>query len=102
MSNIHYVSKAQNVRTSAKYSGIPKVMLNGNVIPRAIGIKSPGSAFGAASFIAAGTAMYDALDASNAIINRSPVSVSTKRLSTATQVPLTMGKSKAMKAAKRP
>ena len=37
--------------------GIPKVMLNGKVIPSAIGIYNPGSASGAAKRIDAGTAM---------------------------------------------
>ena len=35
--------------------------LIGNVIPKAIGRKSPGFASGTACFIAAGTAMYEAL-----------------------------------------
>jgi hypothetical protein len=37
--------------------GIPKVMLKGKVIAKAIGKKIPGFAFGTAIFIAAGTAM---------------------------------------------
>lgn len=37
--------------------GIPMVILSGKVIPNAIGIYKPGSALGAACFIAAGTAI---------------------------------------------
>ena len=40
-----------------KYNGIPKVILKGNVIAKAIGIYKLGFAFGAAIFIAAGTAI---------------------------------------------
>jgi len=48
------------------------VILKGKVIANAIGKKIPGFALGAAIFIAAGTAMYEALAASTAKINRSP------------------------------
>jgi hypothetical protein len=37
--------------------GIPKIMFMGKVTPSAIGTYKPGSAVGAASFIAAGTAI---------------------------------------------
>lgn len=47
-------------------------MLKGNVIPKAIGKYRPGSAFGAANFIAAGTAIYDALAANTANTKRFP------------------------------
>ena len=57
------------------YIGIPIVMLTGNVTAKAIGIKIPGFAFGTAIFIAAGTAMYEALAAKTANMNRSPISV---------------------------
>ena len=40
---------------------MPMMTFIGNVIPNAIGKKSPGFASGTACFIAAGTAMYDAL-----------------------------------------
>lgn len=49
--------------------GIPKVILIGKVTANAIGIYNPGLDFGAASFIAAGTAIYEALDAKTANIN---------------------------------
>ena len=42
---------------SIKYKGMPMVMLNGKVTTKAIGKYNPGSAFGAANRIAAGTAM---------------------------------------------
>ncbi len=47
-----------------QYIGSPKLMLNGKVIPKAMGIYKPGSASGAANRMAAGTAMYEALAAS--------------------------------------
>ena len=40
-----------------KYNGMPKVMLKGKVIAKAIGMYKPGFALGAANFMAAGTAM---------------------------------------------
>ncbi len=46
-------------------------MLNGKVTASAIGIKIPWFALGTAIFIAAGTAMYDALAAKMAKINPS-------------------------------
>ena len=45
------------------------VMFTGKVTANAIGRKRPGLAFGAEIFIAAGTAMYDALAAKTAKIN---------------------------------
>lgn len=57
-----------------KYKGIPTVMLKGKVTPKAIGTYRPGSAFGAAKRIAAGTAIYEALAASIANIKRLPIS----------------------------
>ena len=45
------------------------VILIGNVTARAIGKKSPGFALGTEIFIAAGTAMYDALAAKTENIN---------------------------------
>ena len=49
-------------------------MLNGNVTPNAIGTYKPGSAFGAAKRMAAGTAMYEALAANIENINLLPIS----------------------------
>jgi hypothetical protein len=62
-------------------------MLKGKVSPNAIGMYSPGSAFGAASFIAAGTAMYEALAASIAKINLLPISCVTRLLAKAITQP---------------
>lgn len=45
------------------------VIFTGNVIAKAMGKNNPGLALGAEIFIAAGTAMYDALAASTAKIN---------------------------------
>ena len=58
--------------------GIPTVMLKGKVSPNAIGIKSPGSALGAAKRMAAGTAMYEALAARIAKMNLLPTLISNK------------------------
>ena len=55
-----------------KYNGIPKVILNGNVIAKAIGRYKLGFAFGTAIRIAAGTAMYEALAANIANNKRLP------------------------------
>ena len=57
--------------------GIPKVMLKGNVTAKAMGKKIPGFAFGTAIFIAAGTAIYEALAARTAKIKRFPTSLVT-------------------------
>jgi len=51
---------------------MPSVMLNGKVIANAIGKYKLGLALGAAIRIAAGTAIYDALDARMANKNRLP------------------------------
>ena len=40
-----------------RYKGIPKEILNGKVIAKAIGKNNPGFAFGTAIFMAAGTAI---------------------------------------------
>lgn len=40
-----------------RYKGIPSVILNGNVIAKAIGMYKLGLALGAAIFMAAGTAI---------------------------------------------
>ena len=48
---------------------MPIVMFKGNVTAKAIGTNNPASAFGMANFIAAGTAMQEALAASTANIN---------------------------------
>jgi hypothetical protein len=45
------------------YIGIPNVILKGKVIANAIGTYKLGLDFGAANFIAAGTAIYDPLPA---------------------------------------
>lgn len=64
----------QQLVTIRKYSGIPSVIFSGNVTPSAMGTYNPGSAFGAAMRMAAGTAMYDALAASIAKMNLLPAS----------------------------
>ena len=46
------------------------VILSGKVTAKAIGKNNPGFAFGTAIFIAAGTAIYEALAANTAKINR--------------------------------
>ena len=48
---------------------MPIVILIGKVMARAIGINRPGFDFGAAIFMAAGTAMYEALAANIENIN---------------------------------
>ena len=58
---------------------------------RAIGKKSPGFAFGTEIFIAAGTAMYEALAANVANINRLVISGVTKELIIAITQPLKRG-----------
>ena len=73
------------------YSGIPNVIFSGNVIARAIGIYNPGLALGAASFIAAGTAIYEALAANMANKNRLPTTSVTDWLIIATMQPLMRG-----------
>jgi hypothetical protein len=57
--------------------GRPIVKLNGKVSPKAMGKYSPGSALGAASFIAAGTAMYEPLAANTESIKRSALELVT-------------------------
>lgn len=54
----------------AKYNGIPIVILTGKVTANAIGKNNPAFAFGTDIFIAAGTAMYEALAARTAKIKR--------------------------------
>lgn len=49
---------------------MPIVILTGKVIANAIGKNKPEFAFGTDIFIAAGTAMYEALAAKTAKINR--------------------------------
>ena len=49
-------------------------MLKGKVTAKAMGKKIPGFAFGTAIFIAAGTAIYEALAAKTAKIKRFPTS----------------------------
>lgn len=53
---------------------MPIVMFIGKVTASAIGKNSPGLAFGVVIFIAAGTAMYDALAANMAKMNLLPIS----------------------------
>lgn len=66
-------------------------MLKGNVIASAIGMYKLGLALGTAIFIAAGTAMYEALAARIAKSNRFPVASIKKPLSRATIIPLNRG-----------
>lgn len=66
-------------------------MFTGKVTASAIGSKSPGFAFGTENFIAAGTAMYEALAANMAKINRLVMSWVTIELAIATILPLING-----------
>ena len=66
-------------------------MLIGKVTARAIGRYSPGSALGTDIFIAAGTAIYDALAASTAKINLLDTSVVTNPLKVANTHPFING-----------
>jgi hypothetical protein len=77
--------------TIKKYSGKPIVILIGKVTARAIGKKSPGLALGTEIFIAAGTAMYEALAANTAKTNRLGMSIVTKELNIAIIQPLKRG-----------
>lgn len=70
---------------------MPRVMLRGKVIARAMGTYKLGFALGAASFMAAGTAMYDALAARMANKKRLPGSAVIAALRNATIQPLTSG-----------
>ena len=56
-----------------RYKGIPILMLKGKVMASAIGKKIPSLAFGTASLIAAGTAIYEALAASTVNNNLFPI-----------------------------
>ena len=67
------------------------VMLIGKVIPKAIGKKILGFALGTEIFIAAGTAIYEALAARIAKINWLPTEVVTIRAKYATTQPFTKG-----------
>ena len=78
------------------------VILNGKVKAKAIGKKIPGFAFGTAIFIAAGTAMYDALAAKTAKINLFPISCVIKPLKSAIMLPLNKGIKNAKVAVNQP
>ena len=67
------------------------VMFIGNVIARAMGKNKPGFACGAAIFMAAGTAMYEALAPSMAKMNLFATSCVTILLASATMQPFMMG-----------
>lgn len=67
------------------------VILMGNVTARAMGKNNPGLAFGTDIFIAAGTAMYEALAAKMAKMNLFAVSVVTNELKMAIMDPLING-----------
>lgn len=67
------------------------VILIGNVIANAMGKKRPGLALGTEIFIAAGTAIYEALAAKTAKINRDATSEVTSELNKATMAPLSIG-----------
>ena len=82
--------------------GIPIVIFNGNVNPNAIGTYNPGSDFGAARRIAAGTAMYDALAAKIAKIKRLPSSGVMNLLIKATKLPLIKGITRATAVTNQP
>ena len=71
------------------------VILTGNVIANAMGKNNPGFAFGTVIFIAAGTAIYEALAAKIAKINRLEVSVVINPLNHAKALPFTKGITKA-------
>ena len=66
-------------------------MFTGKVTASAIGKKSPGFALGTDIFIAAGTAVYDALPAKTANINRFVMSSVITELKIAIILPLTKG-----------
>jgi len=68
--------------------GNPRVIFNGKLIAKAIGKYIPGFALGIDSFIAAGTAIYDALDASTVIKNLFPISSINNPLKRAIKHPL--------------
>ena len=53
---------------------MPMVIFTGNVTAKAMGKNKPGLALGTVIFIAAGTAMYDALAANTANIKRLVIS----------------------------
>ena len=67
------------------------MMFTGKVFASAIGKKSPGLALGTEIFIAAGTAIYDALAARIAKIKRLEVSCTTTELKYAITHPLMSG-----------
>lgn len=71
------------------------VILTGNVIANAIGKNNPGFAFGTVIFIAAGTAIYEALAASIEKMKRLEISSVTKPLNQAKILPFTNGINKA-------
>lgn len=70
---------------------MPIVMLMGNVTARAIGRNNPGSACGTVIFMAAGTAIYEALAANTPKTNLLAISSVTRELSTAKMDPLING-----------
>ena len=67
------------------------VMLTGKVTASAMGKNNPGLALGAVIFIAAGTAIYEALAANTENINLLDKSLVTNELSKAKITPLTIG-----------
>jgi len=70
---------------------MPIVMFIGNVTASAIGKNNPGFAFGVVIFMAAGTAMYDALAANMAKMNLLPTSWVTYELTIANRQPFISG-----------
>ena len=90
-----------SMNNGQKY-GIPTVRFTGKVTASAIGRKMPGLAFGAASFMAAGTAMYEALAARTESRNLFPGSSVTRLLKKATKLPLMSGMTTANKAVNHP
>lgn len=78
------------------------VIFIGKVMARAIGSISPGLDLGTAIFIAAGTAIYEALAANMANINRLDSSLLTIALAIATKEPLINGTKSANKSGNQP
>lgn len=85
-----------------KYKGMPRVILTGKVTASAMGRKSPGFAFGTVIFIAAGTAIYEALAAKMANINLLLTSSVMNELNEAKRHPLNKGMIVANSVGKRP
>lgn len=77
--------------TICQYNGIPTVIFIGKVTASAMGSNKPGFDLGAAIFMAAGTAIYDALAARIPKMNRLDASWVTSTLAQEKKQPLTSG-----------